>query len=610
MIPKTYTVLPFLMAMLVAVAGMPTNVVQVCRRSVGTLEIEPWLNRTGASLSRAVSNTADWMIALLQLRGPAVVAGAVMLALLISDMSASHVLAATVPVLASVAALDGQRAALVAEVAAMRGADNSFGDKLEAANTKMAQIEAIDAQIRAAKLAAQPESPAQVDADAIRGEAAAAERARITGIGEVVRLAGLDAGVATDMVSRGISLETARAEVFTKLAAKDKETPIQSQVRTCEDASDKFSRGVTAWLAIKGGATALVARAINPKAPDTVTFDAGEFRGMSLVEIARRSLELAGVRPDLDKMRMVAQAFTRGSQSTSDFPNILENVMHKILLGAYATQPDTWTAFCGRSTVPDFRASNRYRMGSFGALDAVSQTGEFLNKSIPDAEKSTITASTKGNIINVSRQMIVNDDMGAFTSLLTMLGRAAGLSVESDVYTMVKLNSGLGPTQSNSQPLFHSSRSNVGTGAAISAASLDADAAIMAAQTDPSGNEILNLTPSVLLVPRGLLGQANVINESQFDPDTLANKSQMKPNVARGFFKTIVGTARLAGTARYMFADPAQYPVYEVAFLEGQESPVLETQNGWRTDGAEMKVRFDYGVAAVDYRGAVYNAGQ
>jgi hypothetical protein len=503
--------------------------------------------------------------------------------------------------------LQAQRAAALAKAAGFKGADGAFADDEARRNfdAAMTEVDAIDGKLRALDTPASP--PA--NADAIRAEAATAERARINGIGEAVRLAGLGAELSADMVGRGITLDEARAEIFAKLAAKDKANPTNSQVRVGEDASDKFSRGVTAWLAIKGGATALVARAINPKQPDTVSFDPGEFRGMSLVEIARRSLELAGIRPELDKMRMVAQAFTRASQSASDFPNILENVMGKILLGSYATQPDTWTAWCGRSTVPDFRASNRYRMGSFGALDALTANGEFKNKSIPDAEKASITATTKGNIINVNRQMIVNDDMSAFVSLLTMLGRAAGLSIESDAYALLGANSGLGPTQSNSQPLFHSSRANVGTGAALAAAALDADSAVMAAQTDPSGNEILNLTPTVLLLPRTLRGQANVINASEFDPDTVANKGQMKVNVARGFFNTIVGTARLTGTRRYMFADPAQHPVFEVAFLEGQEAPVLETQNGWRTDGAEMKVRFDYGVGAVDFRGAVTNAG-
>jgi len=46
-----------------------------------------------------------------------------------------------------------------------------------------------------------------------------------------------------------------------------------------------------------------------------------------------------------------------------------------------------------------------------------------------------------------------------------------------------------------------------------------------------------------------------------------------------------------------------------VAFLDGQTEPVLETKDGWDVDGAEMKVRLDYAVGAVDWRGAVTNAG-
>jgi phage major head subunit gpT-like protein len=67
-------------------------------------------------------------------------------------------------------------------------------------------------------------------------------------------------------------------------------------------------------------------------------------------------------------------------------------------------------------------------------LDSLTEDGEFKNKALSDAEKATITVATKGNIINISRQMIVNDDMGAFTRLPMMMGRAAALSVEVDVY--------------------------------------------------------------------------------------------------------------------------------------------------------------------------------
>ena len=60
---------------------------------------------------------------------------------------------------------------------------------------------------------------------------------------------------------------------------------------------------------------------------------------------------------------------------------------------------------------------------------------------------------------------------------------------------------------------------------------------------------------------------------------------------------------------RYLFADPSEAPVLEVAFLDGNQNPYLELQNGFDVDGARYKVRLDYGVGAIDYRGAVTNAG-
>jgi hypothetical protein len=67
-----------------------------------------------------------------------------------------------------------------------------------------------------------------------------------------------------------------------------------------------------------------------------------------------------------------------------------------------------------------------------------------------------------------------------------------------------------------------------------------------------------------------------VINQSQYDPDTIANKSQMKPNIVVGLFREIVDSPRVTAistTRRYLFADPSIAPVLEVAFLEGQDAP-------------------------------------
>lgn len=398
----------------------------------------------------------------------------------------------------------------------------------------------------------------------------------------------------------GLTIETIQARLLAEMGKGAEPANPQNafpKIETVSDEGDKRKDAVVASILARAGvaqdAAARAALSSNP------------YRGDRLLDTARASLQRAGVSVSgMTPMEVVAAAFTQGA---SDFPVLLENAMHKTLQAAYATAALTWNRFCATGSVSDFRAHNRYRTGSFGSLDAVNELGEFVNKSIPDGEKASITAGTKGNIINLSRTAIINDDLGAFVGLSNMLGRAAARTVEADVYALLALNGGLGPAMADGKSLFHADHGNIGTAAAISMAAIDADRVTMAMQKDVSGNDYLDLRPSVLLVPIGLGGTARSINDAQYDPDT-ANKLQ-KPNIVNGLFRDIVDTPRMTGTRRYLFADPSEAPVLEVAFLDGNQNPYLELQNGFDVDGARYKVRLDYGVGAIDYRGAVTNAG-
>lgn len=397
-----------------------------------------------------------------------------------------------------------------------------------------------------------------------------------------------------------LTIETIQARLLAKMG--EGQTPANPQgahpvVSTVADEVDKKREAAVNALLVRSGVP--VDQAVR------ASMSANPFRGHKLLDMARAALQRGGVNTDgMSQMELVAAAFT---QSTSDFPILLENTMHKALQSAYATQALTWSRFCATGSVSDFRAHNRYRLGSFGSLDSLNELGEFTNKTIPDGEKGSITAGTKGNVINLSRQAIINDDLGAFVGPASMLGRAAGRTVEADVYALLAMNAGLGPVMSDSKTLFHADHGNLTTSAAITMAAIDLDRVAMASQKDVSGNDYLDLRPAVLVVPIGLGGTARSINEAQYDPDT-ANKLQ-KPNVVNGLFRDIVDTPRLTGTRRYLFADATEAPVIEVAFLDGAQEPYLERQDGFDVDGSRFKVRLDYGVAAIDFRGAVTNAG-
>ena len=321
---------------------------------------------------------------------------------------------------------------------------------------------------------------------------------------------------------------------------------------------------------------------------------------------------------------IIGSAFTARndiSQGAGDFPILLENTMHKVLQAAYQITPDTWSRFCGTGTVTDFRPSNRYLRGTFGSLSAINDQGEFHQLSIPDGEKQQISASTKGNIINLSRQAIINDDMGAFITLASDLGRAAALSIEKDVYALLAAN----PTMYDGNALFSNAHFNIagGTWTLPSGAACPADALIgvsafdlarvaMASQLAPGGGgEILDIRPETLLVALSDEGSARVIIGSKYDTD-VSSKFEV-PNKVQGLVSDVVGSARLnAGTSGhgwYFFADKESAPAIEVVFLNGVEEPFLDNTMGWRIDGTEFKVRLDYGVGAINWRSAFFNPG-
>lgn len=399
---------------------------------------------------------------------------------------------------------------------------------------------------------------------------------------------------AAEFITAGHSVDHVRGVILNELATRDANAGGHvNRVQAGVDEADKF----------RGAASeSLLARAmiVNPATKSRYAIDgANPLRGMQLREIARECLHRIGVRTDgMSALEMVGRAFT---QSTSDFPVLLENAMHKSLQAGYAVAADTWRRWCAVGTVSDFRAHNRYRTGSLGNLDSLNELGEFKNKAIPDGEKSSITAGTKGNIINLSRQAVINDDLGAFLGAATMLGRAASRTVEAGAYALLASN----PTMGDSVALFDNAHGNLESAGAPTVAAVQAARVKLASQKDISGNDFLDLRPAIFLCGMGYGADARVLNAAEYDPDT-ANKLQ-RPNAVRGIFRDIVDTPRITDTKWYLFADPSEAPVIEVAFLEGNDQPFLDQEDGFTVDGSRWKVRLDYGIAAIDYRGAVRN---
>jgi hypothetical protein len=282
-------------------------------------------------------------------------------------------------------------------------------------------------------------------------------------------------------------------------------------------------------------------------------------------------------------------------------------VLGKVLLGAYATQENTWERFCKTTRC---RTSAR-ATGTAPARCPASMCRRARRvQERRHPRRREVRRSARSGWARCSRSRARRSSTTTWARSSTWRRSSARprcARSRTQVYALIALNAGLGPTQSDAQPFFHANRverQRDGFGDLV--AGLDADRVVMRAQKDPNGQDFLDLSPAILLVPDSLRGTALQLNDAQYDPDA-SNKFQV-PNMVRGLFREVIGTPRLTGDAPLLFADPLDWIV--VAFLEGYgRGPVMESQHGWRIDGVEWKVTLYAKAQMGDPKGAVTNAG-
>lgn len=446
--------------------------------------------------------------------------------------------------------------------------------------------------------AADPQPAATINADDIRAAAIKAEADRRDGIdlafskfGHVAGMTDLKAACHKDTAC---TVEAAKLQILDKISTGA--TPAAGgHVVTVEDERDKFRAGAQA---------AIMARAGLAK-DDT----ANNFRGHTLLELARASLAKSGVRTDgMGKMEVVAAAFTH---STSDFDSILANTANKAMLKGYEEAEETFQKWTSVGNLPDFKAAKRVDLNTFPSLLVVPEGAEYKSATFGDRGE-TVQLATYGRKFSITRQAIINDDLDAFSKIPRNMGRAAIRTVGNLVYAVLTANAAM----ADGVALFHADHANLLTGAAISTTSVDALAAAMRKQKDATGNT-LNIRLGYLLVPVSLEGLALTVANSEFEVGTLdttnklSGKNNTVPNIMRGRFE-VIGDARLDDTSTsvwYGAANAASHDTIEVSYLDGVQTPVLEQQGGWDADGVEFKVRLDAGVKALDHRTLAKNPG-
>jgi HK97 family phage prohead protease len=391
---------------------------------------------------------------------------------------------------------------------------------------------------------------------------------------------------ADEAIVMGVSVDEARAMVMDQLRARNKGV----SVTIGEAESDKFRAAAQDAVLMAAGLP------VAAPAPG-----ANELRGYSMIELARESLRReCDTKANFgDNMEMARAAIN----STSTFPAIMSNLANKSVMNGFNEAETTFQIWTGKGSNRDFKEAARYALSEAGNLELVPEGGQFPQDVFGEASARTKVA-TYGKIFSLTRQAIINDDLGLFSKLATKYGSAAKRLVNKMVYAQL---TGTVKMQDN-VALFDDKHGNVAkTAEALSVTSLAKAITAMRRQKGITDEANLNITPKYLVVPPELEVTAYQIVNSTAAVDG-TNSGVVNPY--KGRFVVVSDAELTDPTAWYLVADAAQHDTIEVTYLNGVENPRLETRQGFDVDGIEYKVAFDVGVDTIDFRGLYKNAGK
>lgn len=391
---------------------------------------------------------------------------------------------------------------------------------------------------------------------------------------------------ADEAIVLGKSVEEAREMVMDQLRARNKGV----SVTMGEAESDKFRAAAQDAVLMAAGIP------VADAAPG-----AQELRGYSMVEMARESLrrESGSTVNFGDNMELARAAIN----STSTFPAIMSNLANKSVMVGFNEAETTYQVWAGKGSNRDFKEAVRVALSEAGTLELVPEGGQFKQDSFGEASARTKVA-TYGKLFSLTRQAIINDDLGLFSKIATKYGSAAKRLVNKMVYAQLTGN----VKMQDNVALFDAKHGNVaGTGEALSVKAIAKAITAMRRQKGIQGEATLNITPKYLVVPPELEMTAYQIVNSTAAVDGV-NSGVANPY--KGRFIVVADAELTDPDAWYLVADATQHDTIEVTYLNGVETPRLETRQGFDVDGIEYKVAFDCGVSALDFRGVFKNAGK
>ncbi len=453
---------------------------------------------------------------------------------------------------------------------------------------------------QAVPAAQEPTRAASPDLDAIRAEAERATAERIASYEPVLAAArGLlaDEVVGTmrqTAIRERVSAEVLRARLWDAFTTSEARPTLPARPETGPASDDPTAL-------VDARAEALAARSMPGYQPSGSGRHA-EFLGWRPSDMVAELLRRRG---DRNVPRNPVQLAERAFHTTSDFPLLLSAAANKMLLAAYQPAQPTYLQIFLRRDFRDFKPHRHLRVGDFPTLLPLAENGEIQAGTMSESQE-IVLLQTFARRIRVTRPMLVNDDLGAFTDFAAAIGRRVADFENATAYALLNSASGDGPTlATGSAPVFATAAARANKAAAGTALDLTnvatGRAAVMRQKT-------LDGLPIALgSAMRLLVGPNQELPARQLTVAVSATQTS-NANVYAGFIQPLVEPL-IPNNRWYLFADPLATPVYVYGYLNGAEGPQVTTGPVSGVDGVEVSIIFDFGVGAIDYRGAWFNPG-
>ena len=281
--------------------------------------------------------------------------------------------------------------------------------------------------------------------------------------------------------------------------------------------------------------------------------------------------------------------------SNISLPGILSNAINKRIKAGWDYAEDSGRMIADITSVSDYKQFSTYVLNSKGDYEEIPNGG-----TIPSGElaETSYTNQLKryGLMFSIDEMDIINDDMGAINQRAFQFGRKASLKLNKVFWTLFQ----------NDADFFKSANNNiVASAGALDASSLAKLVKAFRKQTDVNG-DILGYEPRILLVPAALEVEALKLYDDAEIRDTAANKQYLTGNPWRGKFAPVASAYLESDDDYYLLADPNIAATIQVAFLNGQQAPVVESNpTSFDTFGISYRGKFSFGVAFADPKAGI-----